>query len=159
MFRIGSSRGRTVGLVAALLVGAVFLARTIGGGGGPADVPAAEDLPIYETGAAADHVGEAAVVCGRVADAAYRPEVGGRPTFLNFGRAYPDQAFTAVIWGEHRGRFDRPEARLRGERVCVRGWIRSHRGTPQIEVSDPGQIRIEAAAESRGPTPSPSRPR
>lgn len=149
MFKIGSSRGRTVGLVAALLAGAVFLARTIDTGGDAVDVPAAEDLPTYEASDAADHVGEAAVVCGRVADTSYRPDVDGRPTFLNFERPYPDQAFTVLIWGEHRTEFDRPETRLRGKRVCVRGRIRMHREIPQIEAVDPAQLEIEPRPPSR----------
>lgn len=143
-----SSRTRRVALLAALLAAAVFVARTVGVGSGdgrtaperPPTREEARELPTYPAAAAIEHVGERAVVCGRVVDAAYRPDVRGRPTFLNFERPYPDQAFTVVIWEDHRPGFDRPEARLRGREVCVAGRIREHEGTPQIEAVDPGQL-------------------
>ena len=122
-----------------------FLARRhlLPGSGGDAS-PRPGDGPTVEAVRAADLVGETATVCGRVAEAAYLPEVDGRPTFLNFGGRNPDQAFTAVIWGEHRGRFGAaPERAYRGARICVAGRITEHEGVPQIEVRGPGQIRLE----------------
>lgn len=133
---------RLVGLLAALLAAAVFLARTLGPGG--AQAPSADDpeLATYAPEEAADHIGERALVCGRVVDAAFAEGVGGTPTFLNFGRPYPEQPFTAVIWGRDRRKFERPEVIYRGTRLCVAGRIREHEGTPQIEVRDPRQIRV-----------------
>ena len=122
-----------------------FLARRHlipGGGGGASHRPG--DGPTVEAARAASHVGETATVCGTVAEATYLPGVDGRPTFLNFGARNPDQAFTAVIWGEHRRGFDAaPERTYRGVRICVAGRITEHEGVPQIEVRGPGQIRIE----------------
>jgi hypothetical protein len=90
---------------------------------------------------AADHVGETAEVCGRVASAAHIGSVKGEPTFLNLERPYPDQPFTVVIWGSTRGQFDgRPERMFDGKQICVTGEIGRHRGKPQIVVDDPGQI-------------------
>ena len=91
---------------------------------------------------ASDHIGERAEVCGIVESADFRPSIGGEPTFLNLGRPYPDQPFTAVIWGEDRGRWPvPPEERYLTRRICVTGIIREHRGTPQIRVREPRQIR------------------
>jgi len=92
---------------------------------------------------AAQHIGETAEVCGRVASAAYLPSVKGAPTFLNFERPYPDHAFTAVIWGTARSRFEVPPERLfDAKSVCVTGRIETYRGKPQIVVEDPEQVRV-----------------
>lgn len=125
--------GLTAGAVALAGV-ALLVARLDGGGGQGPRLPAAE---------AARHVGERATVCGEVASTRYAPSVDGEPTFLNLGRPYPDQVFTALIWGDDRPRFDRPpEEHFRDRRICVTGTIRSHRGTPQIIVRQPGQIEV-----------------
>jgi len=122
-----------------------FLARRHllpGSDGGAATRPG--DGPTLRPEQAAAHVGETATVCGAVAEAAYLPGIDGRPTFLNFGGRNPDQAFTAVIWGERRGRFDAPPERTyRGARICVAGRITEHEGVPQIEIRGPDQVRIE----------------
>ena len=46
-------------------------------------------------GEALKHVGERARICGHVSSAKYAQSVRGAPTFLNFGRPYPNQDFTA----------------------------------------------------------------
>ncbi len=90
---------------------------------------------------AADHVGTVAEVCGEVASADYLPQVGGQPTFLNLGRPYPNQPFTAVIWGNNLSKWaEAPEQLYAGRTVCVTGLIETHEGTPQIIVEGPGQI-------------------
>jgi hypothetical protein len=48
-------------------------------------------------------------VCGTVASTHYAPRSRGQPTFLNLGHAYPNEDFTAVIWGENRAQFGTPE--------------------------------------------------
>lgn len=93
---------------------------------------------------ARDHIGTPAVVCGKVASADYLQQVGGEPTFINLGRPYPNQTFTAVIWGDNRAKWTKPpEQQYEGQEVCVTGRIESHEGTPQIIVSSPGQIAIQ----------------
>jgi hypothetical protein len=89
------------------------------------------------------HIGEAAAVCGHVASAAYFASVGGRPTFINLDRPYPDQTFTVVIWERARALFDVPPERLLdGKSICVRGTIETYQGKPQIVVEDPAQIEV-----------------
>lgn len=118
-----------------------------GSGGGAPARPG--DGPTLRPEEAAAHVGETATVCGTVAQATYLPGVEGRPTFLNFGGRHPEQAFTAVIWGEDRSRFDAaPERAYRGGRICVAGTIAEHEGVPQIEVGGPGQVRVEGGRAS-----------
>ncbi len=114
------------------------------------------DGPTLRPEQAAAHVGETATVCGTVNQARFLPGVEGRPTFLNFGGRHPDQAFTAMIWGESRGRFDAaPDRAYRGARLCVAGRITEHEGVPQIEVLGPGQLRVEGSGSdaSRGAGP------
>lgn len=142
-----SRRGRRLALGAVAIVCLVgFLLWRVGPGGGTAPVAVFDpDLATYAAAGADAHVGERARVCGRVAEATYAAGVGGRPTFLNFGRPHPDAAFTAVIWGRDRSRFRAPpEDLFRGRRVCVAGEIRRHEGRPQIEVRSPAQIALEA---------------
>ena len=86
---------------------------------------------------AAAHVGETATVCGVVASAKYADSSRAQPTFLDVGRPYPNDPFTAVIFGSDRAKFGEPEVTLAGKRVCVTGQVQNYRGKPQIIVSDP----------------------
>ncbi len=70
---------------------------------------------------ASKHIGEQATVCGSVASAKFATRSNGTPTFLNLERPYPDRIFTALIWGEDRPKFGRPEDAYLGQRVCVTG--------------------------------------
>lgn len=141
---------RWIGSALAVLGLVAFLARRyLPTGDGPA--PGIE--PILTPTEAASHVGETATVCGTVSGTRYLARLAGRPTFLNFDGRHPDQAFTAVIWGEHRGRFDAaPERAYRGSRICVAGEILRHEGTPRIEIRGPGQLRVEGRSASSLPT-------
>jgi|SRR5271165_2907288 len=89
---------------------------------------------------AAGHVGENATVCGVVASAKFAANSRSQPTFLDLGRAYPNSAFTAVIFGDDRAKFGTPETSLRGKRVCVTGQIRDYHGKPEIILNDPSQL-------------------
>lgn len=107
-----------------------------------------QEIPITE---AMHHVGETVTVCGRVASAAYLASVTGRPTFLNMGKAYPDQLFTVVIWGQSRVRFDKPPEQLYdGMSICVTGKVETYKGRPQIEVKNPDQIVLSGPVSERG---------
>lgn len=98
------------------------------------------------TAEAENHVGTPAEVCGQVASADYLPNVNGQPTFLNLDEAYPNQVFTAVIFGDNRPQFSSPPEQMYLNRnICVSGTIRMHEGIPQIVVSNPGQIALSGA--------------
>lgn len=130
-------------IVAGLLVARDFVATD------PGSLPG--DLPTVAVEEAADHVGEAVRVCGSVAGARYVPGVEGRPTFLNLGAPHPEAIFTVVIWGEVRARFEaRPEDLYAGRRICVRGRVERHEGTPQIVVGSPDQIGLSAGSSGSG---------
>ena len=92
--------------------------------------------------AAGKYIGDVATVCGRVASTRYLADAAGSPTFLNLGKAHPDQDVTIVIWGNDRRIFGRPEDAFRDKAICVTGKIRPYRGDPQINVHDPTQIAV-----------------
>ena len=128
-------------IVAGLLVARDFVSTD------PGALPG--DLPTVAVEEAGDHVGEAVRVCGAVADASYVPGVEGRPTFLNFGAPHPEAIFTVVIWEEARARFAAPPEDLyAGRRICVRGRIERHEGTPQIVVASPEQVELSNSGSS-----------
>ena len=112
------------------------------GGSTPAlPAPPAKRMTPAEAGR---HDGEEAMVCGLVAATKYAAGARGRPTFLDFGGAYPDQVFQAVIWGSERARFhEAPEQTYLHQHVCVTGRIRLNRGKPEITVRDPAHLVLD----------------
>jgi DNA/RNA endonuclease YhcR with UshA esterase domain len=111
-----------------------MLAAALGLGALPA---AAADVPAED---AAHHIGETATVCGVVASGKYDADLRSQPTFLDFGKPYPDQVFTVVIFGSDRAKFASPETTLRGKRICVTGKIQDRSGLPEIILNDPKQL-------------------
>jgi hypothetical protein len=109
------------------------------GTGGNAAIKNTPDPRALTTRQAAQHIGEQAKVCGKVASAHYARDVEGRPTFLDLDKPYPNPIFTIVVWGDYRERFSSPPDTLRGL-LCVTGLVTSYRGEPQIVVINPSQI-------------------
>lgn len=103
----------------------------------PAPADAGESITPTD---AKNHLGERATVCGIVASAKYAVRSRGKPTFLNLGKPYPNQIFTAVVWGDDRSKFSYPSESLDGSSICVSGSIRSYHGTPEIIVRYPADI-------------------
>jgi hypothetical protein len=89
---------------------------------------------------AASHVGENATVCGLVASATYAAKAMAAPTFLDLGKAYPNQVFSAVILGGDRTKFGVPEVSLREKQICVTGEIFLFQGKPEIIIRDTKQL-------------------
>lgn len=130
---------RTVAVLAALLVGAFFVARHVV----RREPPPPEDVPTYAAREASDHVGEYARVCGTVAGASYVPRIEGHPTFLNLEEPYPEPVFTVLIWNDVRTRFDAPpEDAFRGRRICATGLIETHEGRTEIVLDRADKIRV-----------------
>ena len=80
-------------------------------------------------------------MCGVVASATYAANAPMAPTFLDLGKPYPGQIFTAVILGNDRSKFGMPETSMREKNVCVTGEISLYQGTPEIILHDPTQLR------------------
>ena len=92
---------------------------------------------------AAKFIGQQKTVCGTVASAHYATRSKGQPTFLNLNKPYPNQIFTVFIWGSDRGKFEKPPETLSGKEICVSGVIQSYKGSPEIIVKDPSQIKVK----------------
>jgi hypothetical protein len=92
---------------------------------------------------AKDHAGETAKVCGQVASMHFAFKTRGQPTFINLGRPYPHQVFTAIIWGLDRGKFGDPQQNYLNRRICVTGPIRLYRGQPDMTLHSPKQVTVE----------------
>ena len=65
------------------------------------------------------------------------------PTFVNLDKPYPNLVFTVLIWGEDLAKFNPGPFTWDGKRVCATGMITSYRGSPEIVVKSPAQIRVE----------------
>ena len=90
------------------------------------------------------YVGETKIVCGRIVSTKYLKRASGGPIFLNFGRDYPNQQMTGLIWF---GRFSeyfsyKPEKFLKRKNVCVKGYISEYEGRIQMELRTEKQIKI-----------------
>lgn len=84
------------------------------------------------------YVGQRVVVEGTVA-AVFVSRAGN--TFLNFGAAYPNQDFSAVIFADNASSF-RDVEQLEGRRVAVSGRVRIYRGKPEIILRSADQLRV-----------------
>ena len=90
------------------------------------------------------YVGETKIVCGKIVSTKYLKRASGGPIFLNFGRDYPNQQMTGLIWF---GRFSeyfsyKPEKFLKRKNVCVKGYISEYEGKTQMEIRTEKQIKI-----------------
>lgn len=103
--------------------------------------PAPTLSPALTPAQAATAIGQVRTVCGRVANTYYSYLVPGRPTFVNFGKPYPEHVFSAAVPGADRGNFsDSPEKLFAGREVCVTGLIESYDGKPLMTVKDQSQV-------------------
>jgi len=125
-------------LVAVILIVGLVLSRVVSMDSAPAE----PEITISAS-EASDHIGTVAEVCGEVASADFISQVGGEPTFINFGEPHPNQIFTVVIWGENRHLWQTPpQEAYQNREICVHGQIRLHEGIPQIVAERPEQIKV-----------------
>lgn len=95
-----------------------------------------EEIIIKDT-EAKNYVGENVTVTGKIAAVVKRPKVN----YLNFGKNYPNQTFTAVIFPDDADEFgDLNE--FKGKEVEVSGVISLYNGKPQIILKSKNQIKI-----------------
>ena len=119
-----------------LFIGVFFLSSTV----------SAQAEQAIEVKEAYKYVGETKIVCGRIVSTKYLKRSSGGPIFLNFGRDYPNQQMTGLIWF---GRFSdyfsyKPEKKLKRKTVCVKGLISEHEGKTQMEIRTEKQIKIQS---------------
>ncbi|HYK82141.1 MAG TPA: hypothetical protein VEU55_03275 [Gemmatimonadales bacterium] len=98
--------------------------------------PAAAQERVVSDSQAASAVGETVTVEGTVASV----HVSRSGTvFLNFGRPYPEQTFSAVIFRTAAPGFPDPK-QWQGRRVRVTGQVRLYRARPEIILTGPNQL-------------------
>ena len=110
----------------------------------PGETPVTEHeeqvLDARDTATLLAHAGKTRIVEGVVVKTYYAQSSKGQPTFLDFHDPY-EGYFTAVIWGEDRDKFPpEPETYYLNKSVKIKGLIETHKGTPQIVLTDPAQI-------------------
>lgn len=122
---------------------AALLALLLLAGSGSTATAQQDESALLEPSEAAEHVGEEATVCGEVAATAYVGSQPGKPSFLSFGAAYPDQVFSVVIFAEDADKFRRrPDRLYRARYVCVTGTVELFDGKPRMVVTTPEAIEI-----------------
>ena len=92
---------------------------------------------------AKDNVGKKVTVCGKVKSTYKTNSINSNPTFIDFGKKYPNAIFTVVIWESALPKFSYvPKRKLKHKKICVTGTIKLYKGRPEIIVDDPGQIKM-----------------
>ena len=104
----------------------------------------AESEEVIDVKEAYKHIVETKIVCGRIVSTKYLKRSSGGPIFLNFGRDYPNQQMTGVIWyGRYSNYFSyKPDKFLKRKNVCVKGNISDYEGRTQMEIRTEKQIKI-----------------
>jgi DNA/RNA endonuclease YhcR with UshA esterase domain len=91
---------------------------------------------------AAKWIGKQVVVTGVVAQVSFQPGL----VFLNFDKAYPNNAFTAVIRARNTNAFENLTT-LRGKAISVKGQVKDFKGKPEIEVTGKSQLTVLGGAK------------
>ena len=91
------------------------------------------------------YVGETKIVCGKIVSTKYLKRASGGPIFLNFGRDYPNQQMTGLIWFDKSSEYFsyQPEKFLKRKNVCVKGYISEYEGKTQMEIRTEKQIKLK----------------
>jgi hypothetical protein len=84
-------------------------------------------------------VGRQATVAITHVAASYQPGTRGQPTFLN-DAPYPNQVFSAVVWGRDRAQFQPSPESYQGQPLCVTGPVELFQQHPQVVISSPSQL-------------------
>jgi hypothetical protein len=104
----------------------------------------AQSENVIEAKEAYKYVGESKIVCGKIVSTKYLKRASGGPIFLNFGRDYPNQQMTGLIWFDKSSEYFsyQPEKFLKRKNVCVKGYISEHKGKTQMEIRTEKQIKL-----------------
>ena len=105
-----------------------------------AAVAQTQETPRVAPTAALNHIGERAVVCGRVASTNF---LANKSLVIAIDTPYPGQQFSALIQAVDRLKFNEPEFNLIGKRICSNGTILLAQGRAQMILRDPGQLSFQ----------------
>jgi micrococcal nuclease len=97
-----------------------------------------DDIPLISWEDASQHLGEYVIVEGTIVDT----YTSGNVCFLHFHEEW-DKYFSAVIFSMDLPSFEwSPEVYYLGKRVQIIGLLKEYKGSPEIIVKTPEQIRI-----------------
>jgi len=97
-------------------------------------------LKVIDACQAGNYYGDEIIVEGKVVDAYLSKK---NNVFLNFGKPYPNQCFSAVIFSSDLYKFgDNPEKYYNQKIVRIRGKIQEYQGKPEIILKDLSQIEV-----------------
>ena len=99
---------------------------------------------------AKNHIGETAVVCGKVVDvkvSKYGIAKHGKPVQFDVDQPAPNPVFYFVAFGSQEGGPDEVVAAYNGKRVCVTGKINQISTGPFIMAADRAQVKVDAATK------------
>jgi hypothetical protein len=88
-------------------------------------------------GEAVNHMGQALIVTGQVAEVVIRPKI----VFLNLDRPYPHSPFTLIILPAYTNQFGDLNA-LQGKHVEATGLIKDYHGTPEILLLSSNELNV-----------------
>lgn len=98
------------------------------------------NLEIINACNAGSYLDKRVIAEGKIVDT-YRSQTN--TVFLNFGRAFPNNCFTAVIFKNDQAQFpSKPENTYLGETVRIQGTVKEYQGKPEIILEDPNQIEV-----------------
>jgi DNA/RNA endonuclease YhcR with UshA esterase domain len=86
---------------------------------------------------AEDFIGKQVIVTGVVSQVSFRPGL----TFLNFGKPFPNNSFTAIVRDRNTNQFD-DLSELKGKAVSVKGKVIDYKGKPEIELTTKSQLKL-----------------
>lgn len=95
---------------------------------------------------AKSHVGESAIVCGKVVDTKinkYGIAGHGKPVLFYFDQPEASAIFYFATFGTEKGGPDEAVAAYTGKSLCVTGKITSSSGVPYIMVTDRSTIKAK----------------
>ncbi len=89
------------------------------------------------------HVGKTITICSKV-QSTFVTKGEKKTTYINFGKPYPNNTFTAVIFETDLKNFKYiPSEVLSDKNVCITGKVELYKGKPQIIVKKEEQIKVE----------------
>ena len=96
---------------------------------------------------ARNYIGEDQIVCGQVSEVVWAANKEDRPTYLNYGAAYPKNVFSAKISfsvaqlvRDKLGGY--PQEVFQDKQVCVSGPVQEVYGKPQVIVEKISQLSL-----------------
>jgi hypothetical protein len=89
---------------------------------------------------AKDHVGQIVTVEGTASEVHHA--ASGRATFIDMDGRYPNNPFAGVIFADDLAKFPDVDS-VNGKIIDVSGRVQLYRGTPEIILNEPAQLKVK----------------